>query len=87
MPCTGCGAVAIDLAAKHGREFAAAFIEASFTSMLDMSTVNPLYRLLPIGTLPAMVQAAGGAIWSPHYEDLIPALVKDAQARGLKVIP
>lgn len=45
------GAVAIDLAAKHGREFAAAFIEASFSSMLDMSTVNPLYRLLPIDTL------------------------------------
>lgn len=38
-------------------------------------------------SLPAMVQAAGGAIWSPHYEDLIPALLKDAQARGLMVIP
>lgn len=45
------GAVAIDLAAKHGREFAAALVEASFSSMLDMSTVNPLYRLLPIDTL------------------------------------
>lgn len=38
-------------------------------------------------SLPAMVQAAGGAVWAPHYEDLTPALLKDAQARGLKVIP
>lgn len=44
------GAVAVDLAARRP-EFAAVFIEASFTSMLDMSTVNPLYRLLPIDTL------------------------------------
>ena len=45
------GAVAIDLAAKQPREFAAAFIEATFSSMLDMSTVNPVYRLLPVDWL------------------------------------
>lgn len=45
------GAVAIDLASKQPGEFAAAFIEATFSSMLDMSTVNPLYRLLPIDLL------------------------------------
>ena len=45
------GAVAIDLASKRPREFTAAFIEATFSSMLDMSTINPLYRLLPIDTL------------------------------------
>ena len=45
------GAVAIDLASRRGRDFSAAFIEASFSSMLDMSTVNPLYRLLPIDSL------------------------------------
>lgn len=45
------GAVAIDLATKRPREFVAAFIEASFTSMLDMSTLNPVYRALPIDTL------------------------------------
>ncbi len=38
-------------------------------------------------SLPAMVAAAGGAVWSPHFEDLTPALLKDAKARGLKVIP
>ena len=45
------GAVAIDLATKHPREFIAAFIEATFTSMFDMSTLNPLYRVLPVDTL------------------------------------
>lgn len=45
------GAVAIDLAAKRPREFIAAFIESTFTSMLDMSTLNPLYRALPVDTL------------------------------------
>jgi hypothetical protein len=44
------GAVAIDLASRRP-EFAGVFIEASFTSMLDMSNLNPLYRLLPIDTL------------------------------------
>ena len=45
------GAVAIDLASKRPGEFAAAFIEATFSSMLDMSAINPLYRLLPVDTL------------------------------------
>ena len=45
------GAVAIDLASKRPHEFTAAFIEATFSSMLDMSIVNPLYRLLPVDTL------------------------------------
>ena len=45
------GAVAIDLGARRPREFAAGFIEASFTTMTDMSTLNPLYRVLPIDTL------------------------------------
>ena len=38
-------------------------------------------------SVPAMVQASGGAAWSPHFEDLTPELLKDAKARGLKVIP
>ena len=44
------GAVAIELALRRP-EFAAVFIEASFTSMLDMSTQNRLFRLLPVDTL------------------------------------
>ena len=34
-----------------------------------------------------MVKAAGGAIWSPYFPELSAALVKEAHALGLKVIP
>lgn len=39
------------------------------------------------GSLPAAIRAAGGAIWSPYHLNLTPALVKEAQDLGLKVIP
>lgn len=38
-------------------------------------------------SVPAMVKAAGGAVWSPNAGALTQALVKEAQALGLKVIP
>jgi glycerophosphoryl diester phosphodiesterase len=37
--------------------------------------------------VPSMVKAAGGGIWSPYFADITPALVKKAQALGLKVVP
>jgi glycerophosphoryl diester phosphodiesterase len=37
--------------------------------------------------VPSMVKAAGGAIWSPYFGDITPALVKKAQSLGLKVVP
>ena len=37
-------------------------------------------------SIPAMVQAAGGAVWSPHFEELTRELIADAHARSLKVI-
>ena len=39
------------------------------------------------GSIPKMVKAAGGAIWSPYYPELSADLVKEAHALGLKVIP
>ncbi len=39
------------------------------------------------GSLPKMVKAAGGSIWSPYAPELNAALVKEAQALGLKVLP
>lgn len=39
------------------------------------------------GNLPQMVKAAGGDVWSPFFGDLSPALVRQARALGLKVIP
>jgi len=39
------------------------------------------------GSVPKMVKAAGGAIWSPNYSELDEALVKEARGLGLKVLP
>jgi glycerophosphoryl diester phosphodiesterase len=39
------------------------------------------------GSVPKMVKAAGGAIWSPNYRELDEALVKEARGLGLKVLP
>lgn len=39
------------------------------------------------GSVPRLVKAAGGAIWSPNGGALTEALVKEAQALGLKVLP
>jgi len=39
------------------------------------------------GSIPKMVKAAGGAIWSPYVPELSAELVKEAHALGLQVIP
>ena len=39
------------------------------------------------GSVPKMVKAAGGAVWSPFFRDLDAAKVAEAHALGLKVIP
>ena len=39
------------------------------------------------GSVPKMVKAAGGAVWSPYFAELTPQSVKEAQALGLKVLP
>lgn len=38
-------------------------------------------------SVPRLVKAAGGAVWSPNAGALTPALVQEARALGLKVIP
>lgn len=39
------------------------------------------------GSVPKMVKAAGGKVWSPNGGAVTEALVKEAQALGLKVVP
>jgi glycerophosphoryl diester phosphodiesterase len=39
------------------------------------------------GSVPKMVKAAGGAVWSPYFGDLDAAKVGEAHALGLQVIP
>jgi glycerophosphoryl diester phosphodiesterase len=38
------------------------------------------------GSVPRMVKAAGGSHWSVYFGDLSPALLKEAQSLGLKVL-
>ena len=38
------------------------------------------------GSIPRMVKAAGGAIWSPYYGEVSAESVQEAQALGLKVV-
>jgi glycerophosphoryl diester phosphodiesterase len=37
-------------------------------------------------SVPAMVQAAGGWVWSPYYGDVTPATIAEAKGLGLKVV-
>jgi glycerophosphoryl diester phosphodiesterase len=39
------------------------------------------------GSVPRLVKAAGARVWSPTQADLTPALLAEARALGLKVIP
>lgn len=38
------------------------------------------------GSLPRMVKAAGGAVWSPYHGDLTPERLREAHALGLEVV-
>lgn len=38
------------------------------------------------GSIPKMVKAAGGAVWSPHYAEVTRERVREAQLVGLKVV-
>ena len=44
------------------------------------------YQLREHGSVPKMVKAAGGTIWSPFYNDLDAAKLKEARDLGLKVV-
>ncbi len=37
-------------------------------------------------SLPRTIRQAGGAIWSPHFGDVTPALIAESHALGLKVV-
>ena len=45
------------------------------------------FRIADHGSVPRLIQAAGGAVWSPNGGAVTEALVREAQALGLKVIP
>ncbi len=45
------------------------------------------FKIADHGSVPKMVKAAGGAVWSPNGGAVTEALVKEAQDLGLKVVP
>lgn len=45
------------------------------------------FKIAEHGSVPKMVKAAGGAIWSPNGGAVTQELVKEAQGLGLKVLP
>ena len=67
-----------------------AYLTAERTSPGNIAANSPWtagYQLnVHGGSLPRMVKAAGGAIWSPYLGDLTLERVREAQALGLKVI-
>jgi len=56
-------------------------------SNLDSPVATAGFTLAQHGSVPGMVKAAGGHVWSPNFPALTADLVKQGQAMGLKVIP
>jgi glycerophosphoryl diester phosphodiesterase len=44
------------------------------------------FQLRDHGSVPKMVKAAGGRIWSPHFNDIDAAKVREAHGLGIKVV-
>lgn len=44
------------------------------------------HRYRDHGSVPRLVKAAGGAVWSPYYAEITREQVREAQALGLKVV-
>jgi glycerophosphoryl diester phosphodiesterase len=44
------------------------------------------FQLKALRSVPRMVKAAGGAVWSPEYRDIDPARLHEARELGLRVV-
>ena len=92
-----CAAVARGLAADlAAREEAGRPIRVGIIGCGEMGTdlVTQIARMKGLrvaaiadhGSVPKLIRAAGGRIWSCHYADLDAAKVKEAHALGLQVL-
>jgi len=63
------------------------FLDNIAAGRMEGSAWTAGIQLRDHGSIPKMVKAAGGAVWSPNYPELSIDLVKEAHALGLKVIP
>jgi glycerophosphoryl diester phosphodiesterase len=62
-------------------------IQTANTDNVRDGTWTAGLRIADHGSVPRLVKAAGGAVWSPNGGAVTEALVKEAQALGLKVVP
>lgn len=56
-------------------------------SNLDSPVYTAGLTLAEHGSVPRMVKAAAGHVWSPNFQALTQELLKEAQSLGLKVVP
>lgn len=62
-------------------------IQTANTNNISSGAWTAGFKIAEHASVPAMVKAAGGAVWSPNGGALTQALVQQAQALGLKVVP
>jgi glycerophosphoryl diester phosphodiesterase len=79
------------LVQREAPEIATAYLTSDVENVRDANNgpspwTNGI-RFADHGSVPKMVKSAGGAIWSPSFRDLTAALVKEAKALGLAVLP
>jgi glycerophosphoryl diester phosphodiesterase len=76
---------------KEAPEIATVYltVEKGFMDNIQAQGTSPWtagIRFRDYGSVPRMVKAAGGAVWSPYLGDLTSETVKEAQSLGLKVV-
>lgn len=78
---------------QEAPEIATAYLTAqqNFTdNILANQSASPWMPGLHVsrfgGSIPRLVKAAGGAVWSPHYQELTRMQLQDAHKLGLKVV-
>ena len=84
----------LQIAQKEAPEIPTAYLSAQRASPNNIQTeaasspwTAGLHPSRFDGSVPRMVQAAGGRIWSPYHGDLTVDSLKEAHALGLSVVP
>ena len=79
------------LVQQEAPEIATAYLTSDAENVRDVGAgASPWtngIRFADHGSVPKMVKAAGGRIWSPNHGDLTEARVKEAKGLGLQVLP
>jgi len=79
------------LAQREAPEIATAYLSSDADNVRDAGNSPSPWtngiRFADHGSVPKMVKAAGGRIWSPNFRDLTAALVAEAHGLALGVLP